>query len=320
MPRLTENKIIIVIRRTRLEELIARYNTIDQARFYIEHLGADFEDYLAEDRRYHQALSLVERQMSKLGRVQVLERSFVPNFTFGREDTVVAVGQDGLVANILKYLEEQPVVAVNPDPARWDGLLLPFTAEDSGGIVRDLFKSSRRRQEISMALAEFNDGRKLYAVNDLFIGPKSHASARYLLESGSAQEVQSSSGVIVSTGLGSTGWLKSLLAGAAGLNRLRQSTADGGPRNEVPADINEGCFAWAADHLFFSVREPFPSKTSGADLICGRVDADHPLVITSQMPDNGVVFSDGLESDFLEFNSGQKVFITLADKKGYLVV
>ena len=49
MERLTENKIILVTRPTRLDELIGRFNTVQQAQFYIEHLGADFSDYLAED-------------------------------------------------------------------------------------------------------------------------------------------------------------------------------------------------------------------------------------------------------------------------------
>ena len=44
----TENKVILVVRRTRLDELVARWNTLDQARFYVEHLGADFSDYLQE--------------------------------------------------------------------------------------------------------------------------------------------------------------------------------------------------------------------------------------------------------------------------------
>jgi len=38
------------------------------------------------------------------------------------------------------------------------------------------------------------------------------------------------------------------------------------------------------------------------------------------MPENGVIFSDGMESDFLNFNSGMDATVTLADKKGRLVV
>jgi len=52
MQPLTENKIILIIRQTRLDELISRFNTIGQAKFYIEHLGADFSDYQQENDIY----------------------------------------------------------------------------------------------------------------------------------------------------------------------------------------------------------------------------------------------------------------------------
>ena len=40
--------------------------------------------------------------------------------------SVVTLGQDGLVANTAKYVGAQPIVAVNPEPGRFDGILLPF--------------------------------------------------------------------------------------------------------------------------------------------------------------------------------------------------
>ena len=48
MDRLTENKIVLLTRRTRLDELVTRFNTVEQARFYVEHLGADFSYYQRE--------------------------------------------------------------------------------------------------------------------------------------------------------------------------------------------------------------------------------------------------------------------------------
>src|SRR5262245_10220307 len=116
MHRLTDNKIVLVTRPTRLAELVARFNTVSQARFYIEHQGSDFSDYQNEDETYHRALSQAQATLASIGRVQVVGRAFLPNFVFGPEDTVVALGQDGLVANTLKYLDGQPVVGVNPDP------------------------------------------------------------------------------------------------------------------------------------------------------------------------------------------------------------
>ena len=200
MQRPSDNKIIIIKRNTRLEDLIVRFNTAGQAEFYIEHLGADFSEYEIEHEQYQNSLKNTERQLRKLGLVQVLDRAFLPNFIFGPDDIIVVVGQDGLVANTLKYLDGQPVVAVNPDPDRWDGVLLPFEVKDVTTIVSEVIQHGRRHREITMARVELSTGLNLYGVNDLFIGPKSHVSARYLIQLGSKSEQQSSSGIIVSTG------------------------------------------------------------------------------------------------------------------------
>ncbi len=311
MARLSENKIILVTRATRLEELVARFNTEGQARFYVEHLGADFSDYEAEDRTYKNSLREVEAQLHEMGRLQVLDRHFLPNFIFGAEDTVVVLGQDGLVANTLKYLQEHPVVAINPDPARWDGVLLPFGVQDVSKVVRDVFGNRRKMREITMARAELNNGQHLYGVNDLFIGQRTHISARYMVEIGGDSEQQSSSGIIVSTGLGSTGWFKSIMAGAMGIGKaLGQS---------MRADM-VGSFAWEANYLYYTVREPFPSRYSSTQMVFGELTREKPMRLVSQMPENGVIFSDGIEQDYLEFNSATHAVITVAEKKGHLVV
>jgi hypothetical protein len=38
------------------------------------------------------------------------------------------------------------------------------------------------------------------------------------------------------------------------------------------------------------------------------------------MPEHGVIFSGGIETDYLQFNSGSVAIVSLADKKGSLVV
>ena len=312
MDRLTENKIILVTRRTRLDELISRFNTVDQAKFYVEHLGADFSDYVVERDTYRSSVAEAQSTLEKLGRVQVIDRSFLPNFLFGKTDTVVVLGQDGLVANTVKYLSEQVVIGVNPDPNRWDGVLLPFVVSDLRLIVPESFAGKRPIKEVTMAKAQLNNRQTLYAVNDLFIGPKSHISARYTIRQGDYEENHSSSGIIVSTGLGSTGWLKSLMAGAVGV-----ASELAGKHLNVDA---RSSFAWDANYLYFTVREPFPSKTSSASLVFGKVTNEEPLILLSQMAENGVIFSDGIEKDFLDFNSGTEATITTAARKGQLVV
>ncbi len=214
----TENKVILVTRKTRLEELIARFNTLDQAKFYVEHLGADFSDYEREHNNYKAALEQTQMLLRSLALVQVLDRTFLSNFVFGKKDIIVVLGQDGLVANSLKYLNGQPVIAVNPDPKRWEGVLLPFEVKDVEQIIVEVFAKSRKCKEITMVQAVLNNGQKQYGVNDLFIGPKTHTSIRYSIHLGKKEEQHSSSGIIVSTGLGATGWLKSVLTGANGVS------------------------------------------------------------------------------------------------------
>lgn len=311
MNRLTENKIILVTRPTRLEDLIAKYNTERQAQFYIEHLGADFSDYQDEHARYKQACQDIQHHLSLLGRLQVVTRNFVPNFLFDNNAIVVVLGQDGLVANVLKYLNQQQVIGVNPDPARWEGVLLPFTVHDMPSAIPMVFGEKLPVKKVTMAQATLNTGEKIYGVNDIFIGQKTHVSARYEMNYNHCRETHSSSGIIISTGLGSTGWFRSILAGAVGI-----SESYSGRKGTLRKN---GTFPWDSRHLYFSVREPFPSKTTSAGITFGKITKSQTLHLTSLMPENGVIFSDGIEADFIQFNSGTQATISLADKAGYLV-
>lgn len=308
----SNRKIVLVTQRTRLEDLIRRYNTYGQAEFYISHNGGDFADYRLEHETYHAAVQTALSALQAFGRVQMLDRDFIPNYLFGKQDIVVALGRDGLVANVLKYLlDGQPLIGVNPDPKRWDGQLLPFLPEDLSKLLPEVLRGSRNTQSITLAQAALNDGQVLYAVNDLFIGRQTHASARYEISQGGARENQSSSGVIVSTGLGATGWLKSVLAGAAGIARFCGISA--------PIEI-EPSFDRSAPMLYYTVREPYPSTSTGATMVFGRITEKMPLQLVSQMPENGVIFSDGMEQDYLQFNSSAVVTIGIADQRGYLVI
>ena len=312
MERISERKIILVKRKSRLNDLIVRFNSISQARFYIEHLGADFEDYLKEHEEYEAAISQAENILQNCGRVQALDRSFLPNFIFGKDDIVVSIGQDGLVANTLKYLNGQPLIGINPSPNRWDGVLLPFKVTDLAKVIPEVVRNKRPRKEVSMAMAKMNGGQSILAVNDLFIGQKSHVSARYQIKYGKNTESHSSSGIIISTGLGSTGWMKSVLTGSMSIvNKLS---------NKKMAINNNEKFEWSSNYLYFSVREPFPSNTTGTEIIFGKISDERPLTVESKMAENGIIFSDGIEKDFLEFNSGSSVNITVSDRKGYLVL
>jgi len=311
VPASSDRKVILVTRETRLEGLIARYHTAAQAKFYVEHLGADFTDYRREHDTYLAEKRRTIEILEQWGRYQIVDRSFLPNFIFGPADIVVALGQDGLVANIMKYLDGHPLIGLNPDSGRHDGVLLPFVPSDLAPLLPDVAADKRAFKSVTMAKAALTDGQALYAVNDLFIGARSHTSALYEIQTATQHETQSSSGLIVSTGLGSTAWFKSIVTGS-----LAIAKAFGEPSETA----GYSPWAWDAGELQFAVREPFPSKTSQTKLVCGRLTRSEGLRLRSLMPENGVIFSDGIEADRLEFNSGTEARITVAERRGKLVI
>ncbi len=329
-------KVVIVTRKTALEELVERYNTREQARFYVasmarlrsvsgagtgtvraakknEVVAGDFPEYEQAHETYQRALEIVRSALPSGTRSQFIERSFLPNFIFGENDLVVTLGQDGLVVNTAKYLNQQPLVALNPDINHIDGVLIPFPVELAPVVFPRVLTGHYQCRQIRMAKAELNDGQSLHAVNDLFIGQRTHQSARYRLELDGQGEDQSSSGIIISTGAGSTGWFRSVLTGAAEI----VATMTGVEEARAARDVYQ--FDPEADYLRFSVREPFVSRTTRASMVAGTILKDQILEIISQMPQNGVIFSDGIEEDYLAFNSGAIAAIRLAEKRVNLV-
>ena len=307
---MTYEKIILVTRKTRLAELVARFNTRKQAQFYIERAGGDFADYVREDDAYVRSLEVLHRSLDFGLKVQQVDRSFVPTFVFAPTDLIVAVGQDGLVANVAKYVGSYPLVGVNPDPDRFDGVLLPFTTATAAQAVRRTLTAEARLREITLAEARLSDGQRLLAFNDLFVGARSHVSARYTLAHGDgAPETQSSSGVLVSTGAGSTGWLSSCFNMAASIASFTGGSA-GKPLR----------LGWDDPRLVYVVREPFASKHSHISRVAGVVSPGEALVVESRMPTGGVIFSDGVEADALAFESGAIARIGAAEQRTRLVV
>lgn len=319
--------VILVIGKTRLEQMIERFNTKDQARFYIKHAGGDFEEYEQEHEEFHKSLKEVSLIASKQAKMKMIERKFLPNFLFSNRDVVVALGQDGLVANTAKYINGLPLLGVNPDLKRNDGILLPFSKDTFEHGLASVFSNRYNQKQVTMAQAATHDGQTLLAFNDLFIGPASHTSGRYKISYGAKSENQSSSGLIVSTGAGSTGWLSSVVNMSNGIqssffNAGKNSFSENdikskeskSVKNEIHIKMN-----WDEDRLAFVVREPFQSKHSQISLTAGYITEQVSLRLESHMPFNGVVFSDGIETDFLQFNSGSKLEITIAKQKANMV-
>lgn len=299
---------IIIKNKTRLESLIERFNTKAQARFYIERQGGNFDDYELEHEVFYSSLASLQTQLSKVIKHKIVDRAFLPSFIFSAKNVIVVVGQDGLVANTAKYSKSIPIVAVNPDKARYDGILLPFDTTNFISGVENVIENKYSTRIMRFAEAKLNDGQRLLAFNDLFIGASSHISARYKISFKGKTEEHSSSGIIISTPAGATGWLSSIFNMAYGVTGMFEKNL----KTKRPK-LKE-------NELIFAVREPFKSIRTQIDITAGMLKNQNRLVVESLMPGSGVIFSDGIEADFLKFNSGAIASIGIAEETARIVV
>ncbi|MEU8225089.1 hypothetical protein [Kribbella sp. NPDC048915] len=284
---------VIVHRATELTELIGRHGTRQQAGFFLAGRGRDLAELDARHQAQQDALATVSAAIPLDWRRTVAERNDLDRFVFGPEDVVIAVGQDGLVANVAKYLDGQPVIGINPEPARNPGVLVPHEPAAFTGLL-----TARTITERTMVAATTDDGQQLVALNEVYVGHQTHQSARYRLATPDADaERQSSSGILVGTGTGATGWCRSAW------QERRSPLALPTPSDPI---------------LCWFVREAWPSPATGTTSTEGLLKAPDTLTVTAES--DLVVFGDGMESDTLTVTWGQRLEVGVAPVKLHLVV
>ncbi|MEU6857446.1 hypothetical protein AB0B28_01015 [Glycomyces sp. NPDC046736] len=290
-------RVVVVSRRSELDELLVRHGTRPAAEHFLRERGRDLDEVSARHEALQQALTAVDAAVPADWRRGRVDREDLPRFLFGPEDLVVAVGQDGLVANLAKYLSGQPVVGVDPEPGR--GVLMRFGANGIGSVLKAAAGGAAPVRRLAMVTARLDDGQELAGLNEVYAGHATHQSARYrLFDASGRQERQSSSGVLVGTGTGATGWTASI-------------AADRGWKGALPGP-EEPALSWF-------VREAWPSPSTGATLTAGRLEAGQELRMVCES-ERLVVFADGVEADRLTVTWGQQVVFGLAQQRLHLVV
>ena len=288
---------VIVHRPTEYEELLIEHGTRQQVAFFLRSRERDLGEVDLRHERQGDAIRMVAGAIPHDWRRGTVTRADLDRYLFGPEDVVIAVGQDGLVANVAKYLHGQPVIGVDPEPGRNPAVLVRHPPQTIAKLLADL--PDLPTQVLTMVRAGTDDGQELLGLNEVFVGHRSHQSARYLIRNADGDvERQSSSGIIIGTGTGSTGWSRSIWLERRSDLRLPEST--------------EARLAWF-------VREAWPSPATGIELTEGTLGPDDRLTVVSNT-DHLVVFADGIETDAIDLRWGQSCDVSIAERRLKLVV
>lgn len=201
---------ILVSELTRLDREVMKEGTEDSVRRNYEAPTFD-ADLKAPDVMYKAELAKV-RQCLHRQRANIVDclRHEAQSFIFRADDVIVILGDDGAFVNIAKLLQDQMVITV-ATATKHCGRLMKFTTSTFEAHAPNLFTGKSAFTRVSIARAETSLGHTCEAVNDFYVGRADLRSSRYaILRDTFADQV--SSGVIISTGTGSTGWEKSARA------------------------------------------------------------------------------------------------------------
>ena len=288
---MTSARAVLVHRVSEYDALLAHHGTRGQAEFFLRSRGQDLDEVESRHQALAEGLRAVSAAIPLEWRRAAVERADLASYLFTPDDVVIVVGQDGLVPNVAKYLHGQPVIGVNPDPVAIAGVLCRHAVAAVADVLHDVAAGRAEVAERSMVRLESDDGQSLEALNEVYVGQPTHQTARWTLHWGDLVERQASSGLIVGTGTGATGWCLSAWRAHARSFELPGPTSP---------------------ELAWFVREASPSPTTGTTLTEGLLARDS--LVMEVESDRLVAFGDGIEADRLDLVWGQRLTIARADR------
>ena len=287
---MTYERIVVVKKQTDYERLTVRYSSGGNAAMALSSRGSNLETYAASNVRSASNIRRVQDHLPKQLPSEQIDFERAPLYAWAENQIVVLIGGDGLFVNVAKYITTQPVICINDDPVKTTGVVMKHKPDDINRLIDSVIDGTAKYKGVTLGKATTNDGQELLAVNDFMVGRLDHRSARYVISMDSRRETQSSSGVLVGAPLGASGWMSSVLNGSLWTND------------------------WGAETLMFYVREPFKSVSTGTSIRQGVIQHGE-LSIQSEMPEGGVIFSDGMMETYLEFTTGTTAKFSIADRK-----
>lgn len=207
-------------------------------------------------------------------------------------DLIIVIGGDGTFLLSSQFVKNIPMLGVNSNPERKEGFLMQTTKYDFKKKFSDFLRNKHKIVKITRLQPVLNGKKLRPALNEVFVGHvKSYKMIRYKLTINNKEELQRSSGIIISTPIGSHAWALSA--------RGKKMTL-------------------LSKKYQYVVREPYQGKLHSHKLLKGIISGKDILVINAQM-NHGIISIDALSEDF-EFKKGSILkIVPCPDPLNYVV-
>lgn len=299
-------KILIATKETKKEFFIRQYGIRGIGRACCEQ-EQDKNRVLEEHKLHHKNLKRLIKafntcQLTPDVKARVDTQTY-PSYStkdFRDADIIVSFGGDGEVLDIARHITQKTMGKKSPliwtekaDPSSIGALAVTEDISYSDKVKR-LLEKNYKIKKWCRAVGKISGANGMVAsdlaLNDIYFGDLySMGMSRYTIKVRGYKEYQMSSGGIISTQVGLSGWLINI--------PFRDLYEELPPRNlESP-------------RLDFKIREP-SKLTRNGNLLRGFVDAGEKITITSAMNYDGVVAFDGSKPHYkgsrcYNFNRGQ---------------
>jgi len=202
------------------------------------------------------------------------------------KDIIISIGGDGTFLSASHYAENIPILSVNSDKTRSEGALTTIDLSELNSKILDIINNKIKIKEYTREKIIIHKKNKCTetenALNETFFGNiNPHHTTNYEIIYKNKNENQRSSGIVISTGTGSTAWYQ---------------TAGGYPFNREKKQLK------------FKIRELYKRKLHKPTIKKGKINLNEKLIIISKM-NHAIVAIDSIRTYKLSKNNKVEISI-----------
>lgn len=204
--------------------------------------------------------SSIKKEFPKLT-IEKVWKNILSKEHLKNKDLVISIGGDGTFLSASHYIENTPILGVNSDTNRSEGALTTIDLSQLNDKIKKILNNKIKIKEYTREKIILHQKNKKVetenALNETFFGNiNPHYTTNYEIDYKNKSENQRSSGVVISTGTGSTAWYHSM---------------GGFP------------FSREKKQLKFRIRELYQRKLHKSKIKKGKIKNNEKLTIISKM-------------------------------------